>query len=91
MHFKGFVGTMDMTKIIGLSTVFLSILLFEYSSAENQSPIVVYRASKIITLDPDIPTAEAVAVRNERILATGSVKYIQQLFPDQSLKFDSTF
>ena len=65
MHFKGFVGTMDMTKIIGLSTVFLSILLFEYSSAANQSPIVVYRASKIIPLDPDIPTAEAVAVRNE--------------------------
>jgi hypothetical protein len=83
---------MDTTKIIiGLTSVFLSILFFEYSWAENQSPIVVYRASKIVTLDPDIPTAEAVAVRNERILATGSVKDIQQLFPDQDLIFDSRF
>ena len=83
---------MDTTKIIiGLTSVFLNILFFEYSWAENQSPIVVYRALKIVTLDPDIPTAEAVAVRNERILATGSVKDIQQLFPDQDLIFDSRF
>ncbi|MDA9902176.1 amidohydrolase [Gammaproteobacteria bacterium] len=83
---------MDTTKIIiGLTSVFLSILFFEYSSAENQSPIVVYRASKIVTLDSDIPTAEAVAVRNERILAAGSVRDIQQLFADQDLIFDSRF
>ncbi|MDB2445263.1 amidohydrolase [Gammaproteobacteria bacterium] len=83
---------MDATKIIiGLTSVFLSILFFEYSSAENQSPIVVYRASKIVTLDSDIPTAEAVVVRNERILATGSVRDIQQLFADQDLIFDSRF
>lgn len=83
---------MDTTRIIiGFTTVFLSILFFEYSSAEDQSSIVVYSASKIITLDPDIPTAEAVAVKNERIVATGSVRGIQQLFPDQNLIFDSTF
>ena len=83
---------MDTTRIIiGFTTVFLSILFFEYSSAEDQSLIVVYSASKIITLDPDIPTAEAVAVKNERIVATGSVRDIQQLFPDQNLIFDSTF
>ncbi len=77
--------------IIGFTTVFLSMLFSEYSSAEDQSSIVVYSASKIITLDPNIPTAEAVAVKNERIVATGSVRDIQQLFPDQNLIFDSTF
>lgn len=78
-------------KVIGVVAIFLTNLLIGYLLAEVQSPIVVYNASKIITLNPDTPITEAVAVRGERILAAGSVADIQERFSDQDLIFDSRF
>lgn len=37
-------------------------------------PITVYRARKVVTLDPARPAADAVAVRGDRVLAVGSLE-----------------
>ncbi|WBU36724.1 amidohydrolase [Homoserinibacter sp. YIM 151385] len=48
----------------------------------STGPITVYRAKRVVTLDPARPVAEAVAVRGDRILAAGSL--------DELAYFDGT-
>ena len=38
-----------------------------------EQPAVIHRARRVVTLDPAFPSAEAVAVRGDRILGVGSV------------------
>ena len=38
-----------------------------------EPPAVIHRARRVVTLDPAFPSAEAVAVRGDRILGVGSV------------------
>ncbi len=37
-------------------------------------PITIFKAKKVITMNPAQPTAEAVAVRGDRILAVGPIE-----------------
>jgi len=43
-------------------------------AAESETPITVFVAKKIITMDPTRPTATAVAVRDGKILGVGSLQ-----------------
>jgi len=52
-------------------SVFISIPIIAYSEAN--SPITVFVAKKIITMDPAWPEATAVAVRDGKILSVGSL------------------
>ncbi|MFY9739005.1 MAG: hypothetical protein WAK11_08110, partial [Candidatus Cybelea sp.] len=47
------------------------------------SPITVYTAKKIVTMDPACPEATAVAVRDGSILAVGSLNDLQPWLQDQ--------
>ena len=47
------------------------------SALPAQPSIVIYQAREIVTLDPAKPTARAVAVVGDRILATGSVEELK--------------
>jgi predicted amidohydrolase YtcJ len=47
------------------------------------SPIIVYTAKKIVTMDPAQPEATAVAVRDGSILAVGSLDDLQPWLQDQ--------
>ncbi|MAT05498.1 MAG: amidohydrolase [Acidimicrobiaceae bacterium] len=49
----------------------------------------IFRARRVVTLDPALPTAEAVAVRGDRILAVGSVDELTSAWG--SLPIDDTF
>ncbi len=53
--------------------------------------ITIYPAREIVTLDPERPTAEAVAVVGDRILATGDLETLQQQAEDQKFRIDETF
>ncbi len=57
-------------------------------SATSVGEVVVYRASRIVTMEPANPAAEAIAVRDGRILAVGSVDEMS-IWGD--FTFDDTF
>lgn len=53
--------------------------------------VTIFRAKEIITLDPDKPSATAVAVLGDRILAVGSVEELKQAAGGQPFAIDETF
>ena len=44
----------------------------------------VYVGSEVLTMNPDVPLAEAVAVRNGRIVDVGTLEGIEGRLPDGS-------
>ena len=53
--------------------------------------IVIYQARKIVTLDPEKPTAEAIAVVGDRILATGCLDELKAAAGKQPHTVNTTF
>lgn len=53
--------------------------------------VTIFRAKEIITLDPDRPSATAVAVLGDRILAVGSVDEMKGAADGQPYDIDETF
>jgi hypothetical protein len=51
----------------------------------------IYVAKEVVTLDPNKPTASAVAVVGDRILATGTLEQLQAAAGDQPFTVDETF
>lgn len=57
----------------------------------SKSPITVFTAKKIITMDATRPVATAVAVRDGQILGVGSVEDLKPWLKDQSYTLDDQF
>ncbi len=53
--------------------------------------VTIFTAREIVTLDPDLPSAEAVAVVNSRVLATGTREQVQEAIGEQPFTVDDTF
>jgi hypothetical protein len=53
--------------------------------------IVIYQAKEVVTLDPEKPTAQAVAVVGDRILATGSLNALKAAAGNQPYTVNTTF
>ncbi|NIZ59534.1 amidohydrolase [Sedimentitalea sp. CY04] len=53
--------------------------------------ITIYSAREIVTLDPSQPTASAVAVVNDRILACGTLDEVKAAVGDRAYQMDTTF
>ncbi len=53
--------------------------------------ITIYPAKEVVTLDPAKPTAQAVAVVGDRILATGSLEELKAAAGNQPYRLNSTF
>jgi predicted amidohydrolase YtcJ len=53
--------------------------------------VTIFRAKEIVTLDPDKPSATAVAVLGDRILAVGSVEELKSVAGGQPYVIDDTF
>ena len=69
-----------------------STSLQDISRATEPLPqMTIYRAKEVITLDPAKPTAEAVAVVGDRILAVGTVDDLKGRTGDQPYTMDDTF
>lgn len=69
----------------------LGIFFSATSLAQDASSIIVYTAREIVTLDPSRPVVQAVAVAENRIVATGSLEEIQRSLSGQALTIDSRF
>jgi len=68
------------------------ITLQDLSVATATLPeVVIYPAREVVTLDPDLPTANAVAVVGDRILAVGSLDELKAAALAQPYKVDKTF
>jgi hypothetical protein len=80
-----------MKFIFRVRNVALCILFSTTSFAQDASSIVVYTAREIITLDPSRPAVGAVAVEENRIVATGSLEEIQRSLSGQALTIDTRF
>ena len=64
--------------------------LQDLSKATEQLPkAVIYTAKEVVTLDPDKPQAEAVAVVGDRILAAGSLDELKQAAGEVELADDA--
>ena len=59
--------------------------------AANASPITVFTARKIVTMEPSQPTATAVAVRDGRILSLGSLEDLAPWLEGQEYTVDRRF
>lgn len=53
--------------------------------------VTIFRAKEIITLDPDKPSATAIAVLGDRILAVGAVEELKAAAGSQPYAVDETF
>ena len=58
---------------------------------ESSPNVMIYRAKEIITLDPARPTADAVAIVGDRILATGTIEELKRTAGGQPYVIDDTF
>ncbi|MAL95689.1 MAG: amidohydrolase [Haliea sp.] len=64
----------------------------EASPADDSLPsATVYVAREVVTLDPDSPTASAVAVVGDRILAAGSLEAVKRSLGSQPYTVDASF
>jgi predicted amidohydrolase YtcJ len=91
------------SKAIALLGITTSMLLAAAAKAEEATlqdiakamqalpQIVIYQAKEIVTLDPEKPTAEAVAVVGDRILATGSLGELKAAAGKQPYTVNTTF
>ena len=53
--------------------------------------VTIFTAREIVTLDPDQPSTQAVAVINDRILATGTLDEVKGILGDKPYDLDTTF
>src|SRR5512147_2913137 len=60
-------------------------------AAQSLPQIVIYPAREIVTLDPEKPTAQAVAVVGDRILAVGSLDELKAAAGKQPYTVHTTF
>jgi predicted amidohydrolase YtcJ len=65
MHFR--------TKLLRIITVASLLGLLSGCSPDNKDQITVYTAKTIVTLDQDNSEANAIAIRNDRIIAVGDL------------------
>ncbi len=70
----------------------LALALVSPVTAQDQpDEIVVFIAKKIITMDPTLPTATAVATRGREILSVGSLDDLQPWLKEHPHKIDTRF
>ena len=68
--------------------VLLLSVLTIVNAATSAAEVVVYTARKIITMEPALPTATAVAVADGRIVAVGSLQSLQPLMDQLGASID---
>lgn len=72
-------------------TIALAIFVSSAHAENTTTPITVYIAKKIITMDPAWPTATAVAVQNGKILSVGSLDDLKPWLSRYPYTIDKTF
>ena len=88
-------STLVLLFVLGCSTTATmaqTVTLQDLAKATEALPeIVIYPAKEIVTLDPTKPTAQAVAVVGDRILAVGSLDELKAAAGEQPYTVNETF
>jgi predicted amidohydrolase YtcJ len=77
--------------VVGAVGAFALALAWILVPGGDASSIRVWTARAILTMEPDPPTATAVAVRDGRILAVGSLGEVRAALGDRSFEIDERF
>ena len=78
----------ELSARIILCVALLCVVIPGSASADQ---LTVYPARRIITMDPSLPTATAVAVRDDRIVAVGTMETLQPWLEVWDYEIDDTF
>jgi predicted amidohydrolase YtcJ len=79
-----------MRKLISIFALILSTSIVSNTS-HGSDELTVYTAKKIITMEPSLPEANAVAVKDGRIVAVGTLETLQPWTSQYTTRFDSRF
>lgn len=74
-----------------LASAFLALYQSSAAAQEKDSELTVYVAKKIITMEPALPEATAVAVADGRVVSVGSLESLQGWLTERGGKVDTTF
>ena len=76
-------------------SILLYLILAAWPTAADetnvQGPLVVYTAKNIITMEPALPSATAVAVADGRIVAVGDLKSLKSWIDQKDARIDTRF
>lgn len=70
---------------------FTLVILISGCSGSHDDTVTIFTARTIITMEAEVPTAEAVAVQGDTILALGSLVALQAKYPGESTLIDNRF
>jgi predicted amidohydrolase YtcJ len=88
-------STLFLTAMLGCGIVTRSNSLGDAGAGTGvvggEADVVVYTAREIITLDDDHPKVRAIAIENDRILATGSIEEVMRAIDGRSFRVDRQF
>jgi predicted amidohydrolase YtcJ len=70
--------------------VLLAIALLPSIASADNSPVTIYLAKKIITMEPGLPQASAVAVAEGKIVGVGSIESLQTWIDERGGRIDKT-
>ena len=79
-------------RTLAVAVTATALLAASHARAQEQnSPITVFVAKQILTMDPGWPTATAVAVRDGKILSVGSLDDLRPWLTSAPYRIDRTF
>lgn len=70
---------------------FCLFLLTYGCTGSSDSAVTIYTARNILTMNPENPSAEAVAVRGDRIVGVGSALALQKRYQEEGVLLDHRF
>ena len=77
-----------MFRFLTVTTAVLVAILASSASSAGEMADTIYSGGPILTIDESAPRAEAVAVKEGRILAVGALSEIEALRGDETRSFD---
>ncbi len=86
-----FLSIFLLTLLISGRSESVEIIKSSDPSGSASSPVTVFTAKEIITLDPEKPLAYAVAVQDDRIVATGSLAEVKAVLGDRAFSINPVF
>ena len=80
-----------MNKTLRRMVLWVALLCISVPGIASAQELTVFRARRIITMDPSLPIATAVAVRDDRIVAVGTMETLQPWLTAHDYEVDDTF
>lgn len=82
------IASIDRSKLYSLFNIFVLSVVFIRCSPETQHPDTILYNAKVITVDKDFSMAEAVAIKNGKIVAVGNNEDILETKGDSTATLD---